>query len=1054
MLGTVPGLSYGTLSAMRLWRRIRGFLGFPVRTFADSPPRPIDSVILEMLGRGSEAKVSRSQALSVSAVQRGRNLICSIATLPLIQYGPEWRVVRNPLLEQLDPDVANVVTLAQTLEDLLFEGVSWWRITAFGWDGYPAFVRHLDFGTVSVDPPTGRSPSPLPSGLDPREGVVYVDGEAVGGREIIRFDSPNPGVLKVGARAIRRALLLDQAAALYADDPRPQDYFTPTENADPADDQDIEDILSDWKAARKARVTGYVPAALKYNTVDTPSPADLQLVELQKQAGLDLANALGVDPEDLGVSTTSRTYQNAVDRRRDKINDVLSPFMRAITDRLSMGDVTKRGHMVAFDLDDYMRANPTERWNVYKTAEEMGAITIDEIRDEERKPPIPPQQAQPPVVPDAPPVPDDQSVGATAPVPTGFIKLAASDEERQLQFADLPVHEFRVDRQRRIIEGLALPYGQVAGKYGLKFEFANGALKWTSVNRVKLLRDHDMSQAIGVATNLTHTSKGLQVRFKVARGDEGDRALELAEDGVLDGLSVGVDFDISTDTVPHPSKEGVLLVRRADLRETSLTAMPAFDDARVTKVAASRDNGRNAMDDCATCGQQHAPGACPTPQPPTNTPEPAGLQLSADQLQALLTRPGALQALVATPPAQPPPPEGAFTLSADQLDALIRSGGLGTLLGMPQLAPTPPPAPAPEERQTVNPTRRTVSVTATEEPIPYRFDREGNLTKGHTYDFSTDLISGSRGDSEALQRAQQFLLHMAPMFGGAQFDIDKADAAALNPNINRPDLYVDQKEFSYPIWDAINKGTLADATPFVLPKFNTSSGLVAAHVEGVEPTPGAVTATSQTITPSALSGKVEITREAWDQGGNPQLSGIIWRQMVRSWFEGLEAAAVALLDGLTPTGITLSTAATDDILVGELESAIAALQFVRGGMRMRDFFLQVDLYKALVNATDADGRKLIPRIGPVNTNGTVSDFFADLDLAGLRGRPGWALAASGTVAASSYLFDRNDVHGWASAPQRLEFQYRVAYVDVAIWGYKALANTDLTGVREVIYDPA
>lgn len=1041
---------------VRSW--LRGFLGVPARTFSESAPRPIDQVILDMLGRNSEAKVSRSEALSVPAVLRGRNLICSVATLPLIQYAPNQQVALNRLLEQIDPDVANVVTLAQTLEDLLFEGISWWQVLAFGWDGFPVEARHIDYGLVSVDPPKDRSASPLPSGIDPREGGVWVDGVFTRGRDIIRFDSPNPGILKSGARAIRRALLLDQAAKVYAEDPRPQDYFTPVEGADPADDKDIQSILDEWKAARKKRSTGYVPAALKYNTVDTPSPAELQLVELQKQAGLDLANELGVDPEDLGVSTTSRTYQNAVDRRRDKINDVLAPYMQAITGRLTMGDVTKRGYKVAFDLDDYLRANPTERWGMYEKAIGLGVATPEWVALEERMPPPPPPKPKPaPVEPATDDTDTEVVIDATAPQPTGFIKLAANDDDRPLQFADVPVHGFKVDKQKRIIEGMALPYGKIGTKYGLEFEFEKGALRWTSVNRVKLLQDHRIDQGIGVAHNLTHTNQGLQVRFKLGRGPRAEQALMDAEDGILDGLSVGVDFDLATDTVPHPTKEGVILVRRADLREVSLTAVPAFDDARVTKVAASRENGREAMDECTTCGQKHAPGACPTPQP-TNTPpaEPTGLQLSADQLQALLARPGALQALVAQPPPQPAKPEGAFTLSAEQVDALIKSGGLATLLGMPQVTPAPQQTPPEDEkRQTVNPNRR-VAVTATKEELPYRFDREGNLTKGVQYDFSKDLISGSQGDGEALRRAQMFLETMAPFFthGHHGFDIDKADAAALNPNINRPDMYVDQKEFAYPIWDAISKGTLADATPFVLPKFNTSSGLTAAHVEGVEPTPGAVTATSQTITPSAVSGKVEITREAWDQGGNPQLSGIIWRQMVRSWFEALEASAVTLLDGLTPTGITLTTAAQDAALAGELEAALAGLQFVRGGLRMRDFFLQVDLYKALADATDADGRKLYPRIGPVNANGQVSDFFADMDIAGLRGRPAWALAASGTVAASSYLFDRNDVHGWASAPQRLQFEYRVAYVDVAIWGYKATANTDLTGVREIIYDPA
>jgi hypothetical protein len=443
--------------------------------------------------------------------------------------------------------------------------------------------------------------------------------------------------------------------------------------------------------------------------------------------------------------------------------------------------------------------------------------------------------------------------------------------------------------------------------------------------------------------------------------------------------------------------------------------------------------------------------ACPSnPTPQADpTPEPSGLTLTDDQARALLTRPGALQALVSTPaPANAPASDGGFTLSAEQLDSLIASGGIGALLGIPGLGTRLPqqrqePEPG---RQVVNPTRQTASMSVNEE-LPYRFDRKGNLQRGSQYDFSTDVIAGLRDrDGEALERAQKFI--------AAKFDTRVADVDELNPNIQRPDLYVDQKDFTYPIWDAIDKGTLTDITPFILPKFNASSGLVAAHSEGTEPTVGAFTSTSQTITPSAVSGKVSISRESWDQGGNPQLSGLIWRQMTRGWYEALEAAAVAALEALAPTTITLTLASQDDVLVGDLQAALAALQFVRGGFRMRDFFLQVDLYKKLVAAADTNGRPLLPRLNPFNANGSISDYYGDLDVGGLRGRPGWALAATAATATNSFMFDRNDVSGWASAPQRLTFEnVEVRYVHIGIWGYKAIANTDLTGVRKISYGP-
>ncbi|MCV4939455.1 hypothetical protein OFC17_32235, partial [Escherichia coli] len=73
---------------------------------------------------------------------------------------------------------------------------------------------------------------------------------------------------------------------------------------------------------------------------------------------------------------------------------------------------------------------------------------------------------------------------------------------------------------------------------------------------------------------------------------------------------------------------------------------------------------------------------------------------------------------------------------------------------------------------------------------------------------------------------------------------------------------------------------------------------------------------------------------------------------------------------------------------------------------------------------------------------------------GLAGVPAWALPFVDGDANDSYLFNREDVHGWASNPQRLDFQYRVAFVDVAVWGYKALVCTRTDGVRKITYDNA
>ncbi len=379
----------GTIARMGLGDRIRLAFSalFRRETFAASP-RPLDQVISEMMH--AVGRVTRLEALAVPAVTRGRDMICGLSTLPVQTIEQARNVVETELLDgNIDPDVPDVVTFAQTYEDLLFESSSYWLKTAYDAYGYPTACRHLDFASVSAQPPAGVQPHPLPSGVDPRS-VYWVEGKPVEKSRIIVFHSPNRPLLTTGARTIRRAVALDKAAELYAENPRPQDFFTPADpNADPGDDEKINKAITAWGVARRKRITGYVPAALKYNQVTQPTPADLQLVQLQDKATRDVANLIGVDPEDLGISTTSRTYQNDTSRRQDRINDVLSIFAAAVAGRLSMDDVTWPGRKVRIGFDAYLRADPLTRAQVDDIRLRQGTITVDEIREREGQPALP-----------------------------------------------------------------------------------------------------------------------------------------------------------------------------------------------------------------------------------------------------------------------------------------------------------------------------------------------------------------------------------------------------------------------------------------------------------------------------------------------------------------------------------------------------------------------------------------------------------------------------------------------------------------------------------------
>lgn len=880
--------------------------------------------------------VYRYDAIQSPAVTRCRNLICgTIGQLPLNVFDANKQPIDNGLLKQPERNRPRMVTMTKTLEDILFEGRAYWLVTERYANGFPAFVHHIS-----------------PDRVDDQSYPARVDGKEVADLDLIRFSSPNDPLLRAGARAIRTALQLEAAAYRAALSPMPQGLFQP-DGEEQFENDDVKKFLADWRNARQQNADGYIPAGVKYQTLSW-SPEQLQLIAARENADARIATLCGIDAEQVNVSTTSRTYFNSFDKRKEFLDFTLGPYMQAIEDRLSMGDVTPRGQYAKFNVDAFLETDTLTRYQTYAAGLQVGAITPDEIRALEDKPPI-------------------EGTSPVAASNPAALTQFSSDQDVLTFDAPPAAAEFRVDLEKRTIQGLAVPYGQTAQSGGRTWSFSKGSLAYDDVSRVKLLDGHDWSKPIGRAVSLEDTDAGLLATFKVAATPAGDEALLMASDLVKDGLSIGVGNGGTFD-----ERDGVFHAVSAPLAHVALTPCPAFDSARVTAVAASKNNQGDTVTDT---------------------------KVSTDAKTDEVVGPD-------------------FSGIAEQVAALLIKG-----------------KPAESGPQAVTP----VAEFEVKEELPYRFDG----TKG-SYDFSSDLFAAARGDGEAQLRGEKFLADKEVQ---AAFDITKANTSPLNPVRPRPDLFVDNLDYITPVYTAMYSGTIADATPFVLPKYNTSSGLVADHTEGTEPTGGAYSVTSQTVTPAPLSGKADISREVMDQGGNPQISQIIWRQIMRDWAETLEAKAVALLAGLAPTTVTLTTGAVDDALAGELEAALADLQFVRGGDRFNKFPLHVDLYKALIAARDTTGRVLYPAIGPENANGSAAPGFGQIIVGGKAAVPAWGLGATSVNASKSYLFNSDDCHVWASAPQQLRFEYQVATITLGVWGYQATANTRLAGVRAFSYDP-
>jgi HK97 family phage prohead protease len=133
---------------------------------------------------------------------------------------------------------------------------------------------------------------------------------------------------------------------------------------------------------------------------------------------------------------------------------------------------------------------------------------------------------------------------------------------------------------RRRIDGVAVPWGVTANASTGPVRFEEGSLP-ADGPAPKLIRDHDLSQPIGIVSERVSTPEGMMFSARISQTSAGDEALTLAADGVLDAVSVGV------EVLEHEYDGEVLVVKSGRWRELSLLPFGAFAEARVHQVAAS-----------------------------------------------------------------------------------------------------------------------------------------------------------------------------------------------------------------------------------------------------------------------------------------------------------------------------------------------------------------------------------------------------------------------------------------------------------------------------------
>jgi HK97 family phage portal protein len=328
--------------------------------------------------------MDRNTALQVPSVMRCRNLIAGvISSIDLELYKKSTGVeLESPLwLDQPDIRQPRSVTIAYTVDSLLFYGVAYWRVTSlYADDGRPSGFEWISNSRVTV----------TTNQYGDQVDYYSVNGERTpmsGIGSLVTFQSLLPGVLEVGGRTIQAALDICKAASVSAATPMATTVLK--NNGADLPEAQVSGLLAAWKAARASRSTAYLTSTLEVQNVGF-SPKDMMYNEASQYLATEIARLMNVPAYYISADmNNSMTYQNILDGRKEFVAYSLQPFISAIENRLSMDDITAHGNVVRFAIDEtFLRADTAARLDAIEKMLNLGLIDLQQAQSMEQLSPM------------------------------------------------------------------------------------------------------------------------------------------------------------------------------------------------------------------------------------------------------------------------------------------------------------------------------------------------------------------------------------------------------------------------------------------------------------------------------------------------------------------------------------------------------------------------------------------------------------------------------------------------------------------------------------------
>lgn len=295
----------------------------------------------DIFGDSDLGPVARASAMTIPAVVKGVGLVTSsLSQCPWVEYEVDQAVADQPAwLYSTAGQVAPQYRTGFVVEDLVLYG---WSVLTV--------ERGADENITAAD-------RLRPDLWEFDEiGNVVVDDQALDPSSYILVKGPTDGILNTGVTTLRAAINLELAWSRAVKSPMAATVIQQVGD-DQLDDDEIDDILADWRAARQDPdgAVAFLPSSLKAEALGEITPN--LLIEARNAVAVDIARLI-LTPAvslDAGAVQTSLTYSNTeVGNGLTLPLYGLKPYADCIGAALSMDSVCKPGRRIALDMTQLM----------------------------------------------------------------------------------------------------------------------------------------------------------------------------------------------------------------------------------------------------------------------------------------------------------------------------------------------------------------------------------------------------------------------------------------------------------------------------------------------------------------------------------------------------------------------------------------------------------------------------------------------------------------------------------------------------------------------------